>query len=281
MKSYYNQLVAFLALFVVFFITPSALAKIVKAPNDILIGHKAAYEFSLKKRKSSSDIVGVQGIMSMRTDISCDTVATRQTLLLDYETSQSGVMRYEESSQTVENLENGLFSFINSVKVNGNITKSVKGSARNNGTGSAEVKRTDASGEQVVLTSSKALEFPAMQMNHVLQAFSKGETRYQSRFFDSSNGAETFYDVIVTKETGNGVNIRPDYVTLSDWEKGHQLQFTFFEAQEGDIFSPESVMTSVINDQGVTYAIQVDFEDYSLSAQLISLEKFSKIQCDK
>ena len=281
MKSYYNQLVAFLALFLISFIPDSAFAKIVKAPTNILLGHKAAYEFSLKKRKSTSDIVDVQGVMSLRMDVSCDTVATRQALLLDYQTSQSGMMRYEETSQTVENLENGIFSFINSVKVNGNITKSVKGSASNNGAGVAEVKRIDSTGEEIILTSSKALEFPAMQMSQVLKAFSKGETRYQSRFFDSSNGAETFYDVIVTKEAGNGVNKRPDNVTFDDWKKSHHLQFTFFEAQEGDIFSPESVMTSVVNDQGITYAIQVEFDDYTLSAQLISLEKFGKVKCDK
>jgi hypothetical protein len=241
-----------------------------------LLPHRAVYDLKLKDASSRSGISGLVGrIVYEFRGSKCDGYTVNFRFVSQIFTGESSRVSDQQTS-TYENSEDNTFQFLSRSFVNQKLDRETRGLAENiDGELLVDLKKPEA----------KELQFPvsAFPTGHLIELIEKakaGETVYESRIFDGSDGGDQ--SLITTSIIGNleetsstdneEVKIIGDTGTAAVWP----VSLSYFEeAKSGDVLPIYRIAFKLYED-GVSRELTMDYGDFVIEGKISGFELLEK-----
>lgn len=241
-----------------------------------LLPHRAVYDLKLKDASSRSGISGLVGrIVYEFRGSKCDGYTVNFRFVSEIFTGESSRVSDQQTS-TYENSEDNTFQFLSRSFVNQKLDRETRGLAENIG---------DELLVDLKKPEEKELQFPisAFPTGHLIELIEKakaGETVYESRIFDGSDGGDQ--SLITTsiigniEETSNAdnaeVKIIGDTGTAAVWP----VSLSYFEeAKSGDVLPIYRIAFKLYED-GVSRELTMDYGDFVIEGKISGFELLEK-----
>ncbi|MCD8570966.1 MAG: cell envelope integrity EipB family protein [Alphaproteobacteria bacterium] len=244
------------------------------AIQDGLTPHKALYKIGLVSTKSGSQILNIDGQMYYQWQPGCDGWTSDNRFKILYEYADSEPMAVESDFSTFETYDGKSLSFTSQRKRDGEVFEEMRGQAlldKEDGSGAADFSIP----EGLSFALSSGTLFPMQHTRAVLKEMKAGKKFYSSTIFDGSDeeGPVEVNAFIGKKIDGADGFTQSDDLDISLLQgNANKVRLAFFP-----LSNPESTadyeMDVVFHENGIISHMEIHYEDFSLSQQLIALEK--------
>lgn len=250
-------------------------------PNAVaqeLASHKAVYDIDLVATHSGSQIINISGKMTYEWKKSCDAYVTDHHFTLDYNYADSPGMRIASDFSTFESTDGTSFDFTSRRKRDGQMYQKLRGTASTNSKGGTALYR-EPDGLKFDLTPGTL--FPVGHTLELVQKAQSGAKFYSAAVFDGSDEEgpieiNTFIGKQATdKELPKGDKI--DASLLKD--KAWHVRMAVFPQKDREE-SSDYEMSLIFHDNGIISDMLIEYDDFSVTQKLISLEKIAADSCD-
>jgi EipB-like len=247
-----------------------------------LAAHRAVYEISLDGRRAAKGVDGASGRLAFDfTGDACDGYAMsfRQVTIL--ETSEAGTRTVDSRMTTLEEGDRAGFRF--------KIDNDQSGTPREAVDGRAGKTANDYS---VKLTRPKPstfsipadVVFPSEHLKEIIRAARQGQATYAVKVFDGSDEGKQVYDtltVIGARMAAAGDSLEPAlktdmFAAMARWP----VKISYFKQNTADSTPAYSVSFEMF-DNGITRAVKMDYNDFTLDAKLTDLKIHPASTCAK
>lgn len=246
-----------------------------------ILPHKALYKIKMISKKGSARVLNISGQMLFELKAGCEGWNTDHQFDLTYEYADSPAMRITSDFSTYETYDGDEFNFTSQRKRNGDLFKEILGNANLDANGEGQAIYTKPA--DIVFDLSKGTVFP---MEHTLEVlnFMESDKKFFNRvIFD---GSDEEGPVEVNSFIGDQVNaianIKPgpdiDATLLN--APAWNVRMAFFplaDQQEGSDYE----MTLAFHDNGIISDMEIDYKNFSVSQDLVALEKIESAECEK
>ncbi|MDR3515006.1 MAG: cell envelope integrity EipB family protein [Azospirillaceae bacterium] len=241
------------------------------APTIEIVPHRALYDMSLASTRGTSNVADVGGQMLFEWADACDgwTVEQRFRLQIVYSEGETSTL---DTSVTSWEAKDGLsYRFNVRRKVTGEADELIRGQAR--------LSRAGGAGE-AIFTAPVARTFPlpagtlfpSAHTIAVLQQAAAGDLMFLRPVFDGTDGkgAADVSAVISNSQKTPGAGLADG----AAWP----VRLAFFP-QDGDVTSPETEMTLDLLSNGIARSMEIDYDDFQVSAKLAKVEAVPRPKC--
>ena len=241
----------------------SAQAGMPMQPRVTLEPHRAVYDLSLAWASGQSGIEGLHGrFVYSFTGAACEGYVTEMRMVTDISREQ-GKMVTDQISSSFEDLEEGAFSFSNTMFTDYNLQSESAGEASRADDRSIAV----SVGDEGPLDIGKG-EFPTEYLSHVIDAAVAGRKLYQADSFDGS-GKSLLRAVTLI---GN----RAEIAGSPQWP----ITTAYFSTGAGGDQTPDYTISMSLAENGVSRDLLMDFGDFKMAGKLAKLEMLDPARCD-
>lgn len=233
--------------------------------------HKALYEIKLSSTRSGSQIANISGEMYYEWKSSCDGWLSDHRFNMLYEYADSPSMRITSNFSTHEYLDGSRLDFSSQRKNNGTLFENIRGYAEK-----GLATYTEPLGLSYELPADTM--FPVYHTAAVLRQIRSGNKFFTTTIFDGSDTegpieASSFLigdaDITGLYEENKAI----DQALLKS--AAHNVRLAFFalnETQEQQS-SSDYEMDLVFHENGIISKMSIDYDDFSITQNLIALEK--------
>jgi hypothetical protein len=273
---------AFAALSVV--LPQMAIAQTALSGGDrvVLVPHRAVYEISLDGRRPAKGIDGARGRLAFDfTGDACDGYAMSFRQVTVLETSEAGTRTVDSRMTTLEEGDRSGFRFKIDSDQTGTPRDATDGAARKGNAGYA-VKLTKPKPETFTIPAN--VIFPSEHLKEIIRAGRKGISTLAVKVFDGSDEGKQVYDtltVIGQRATGAPESAEAPFkldpfATMASWP----VKISYFKSAAGDT-TPAYSVSFEMYENGVTRAVKMDYNDFTLDAKLTDLKLHPVTACVK
>ena len=251
--------------------------------NNLDVGriapHRALYNVSLISKKSSSQIVDLQGKMLFELKRSCDAWITKHDFTLNYHFSDSPPLKIESDFTTYETFDGAKLVFNTKRKRDDILYEEFSGSAVrdiNSGSGTILFKTP----EGLSYDMPKGSFFPVAHTLEIIDKVMAGEKFFIATIFDGSDGegpfeVSAFILPTQTYSTFKGKEFDKNLLDKKSWS----VRLAFFP-MNGDKSVAEYEMNIIIHDNGIVSDMVVEYADFSVAQKLVALEELPYDGCE-
>lgn len=268
-------------------VPPVAVAPADKAPAVILAPHRAIYDLKLSKASGSRGIQGLRGrIVYDFSGNACDGYELHFRQVSELESGEGKNVLSDLRSTTWEDGEAKRFRFNSENVVSAKQTDTVDGSAERN-----------ASAVAVDLTKPKSRKFtvpvnavfPTEHMRRIVLAARDGKSVLDFPVYDGSETGEKLYNTLTVigraiapgqKPVNDAGAKIPELSKLTRWP----VTISYFEQkdenqeQTGEQ-TPVYAITFELYENGISRALILDYNDFTISGEMSSLEMKKEKPC--
>lgn len=249
-----------------------------KAGGEALVPHKALYSIEMISKRSSSQVLNIQGQMYFALQPTCEAWRTDHRFKLRYEYADNAPMDITSDFTTYEPRDGKGFDFNSRRRRDGELYQELRGSAVREPDGSATV--TYALPEGLTFTMDKGGLFPMAHTEAMMKMIADGHKTFNATVFDGSDEEGPIeINTIVGKPVDPSlikVSTGLDQTLLAP--KARKVRMAFFPLAD-DSESSDYEMDVVLHDNGVISAMTVDYGEFSVSQKLVALEKIDAPEC--
>ena len=266
-------------------ITPPVLAP--TTGKTVLAPHRAVYDLKLSKSSGSRGIQAVRGrILYDFSGNACDGYELHFRQVSELDSAEGKPVLSDLRSTTWEDGEAKNFRFSSENRLNDKPTDVVDGSAERN-----------ASSVAVTLTKPKAINFtvpvdvvfPTEHMRRIVEAGRAGKTILTFPVYDGSETGQKLYDTLTVigqpidpaKKPADDAGAKiPAMAKMVRWP----VTISYFE-KKGDKAehtgepTPVYAISFELYDNGVSRALTLDYNDFTITGELTSLEMKKEKPC--
>jgi hypothetical protein len=247
-----------------------------------LVPHRAVYDLSLAQAKGDQSVGEARGrIVFEFNGNACDgyTLSFRQVLQIT--DADTGDKTFDSRNVTWEDGVGATFRFDAERRMNGSVTDYGRGRAEREGNAISvsldrpSRKNSDLDGDVL---------FPTQQLIRILEAAGQGQTIFESRVFDGSDGSDKVYQttaVIGKPISDSGEKLDDDlarngFSALKRWP----VTISYFDSGAGER-TPLSVISYDLLENGVTNRMRIDLGEFVLAGEPSQIEMLGEKACDK
>ncbi|MCK5384820.1 MAG: DUF1849 family protein [Alphaproteobacteria bacterium] len=250
--------------------------------------HKALYDIRLSSKKSGSLISNISGKMMYEWYSSCDGWVSNYQFDMLYEYIAMPATRVTSDFSTYESFDRQSFNFTVQRKKDGDSYEKFRGATELGEKGYPE-KIIYNVPEGLVQSLPEGTLFPLGHTLDVLGKIKQGKRFYSAVLFDGSDGegpieVNTFIgreytykmpqQALDEDKNVTGKNIDPDLVNTKAWD----IRLAFFPLDTSDTVA-DYEMSVVFHENGVISEMEIEYEDFSVSQNLIAIESVESV-CD-
>jgi hypothetical protein len=239
--------------------------------------HRAIYEMRLNTAKNGSDIADVSGKMFFEWADACDGWAVQQRMQMHFSYAQGDESDMRSTSATWESKDGKKYRFNMRRTTDGKETENYRGNATlsdKGGRGNYEIPR-----KKTVELPANSL-FPSAHTFLVLQKAQTGEKLFTRPVFDGSD-EEGLADVSAfvgaqhpEKEEKDSTLRKNPLLKDQSWP----IRMAFFKPKS-ETGTPDYEMNLSLLPNGVAKSMLIDYGDFSVRGELISLEALPASGC--
>lgn len=244
-----------------------------------LASHKAVYDIDLVATHSGSQIINISGKMIYQWKRACNAWVTDHEFLLDYNYADSPGMRIQSDFSTYESDDGKSLDFTSQRKRDGEMYQRLRGHAGIEPGKAGVVKFS--SPEKLKFDLLPGTVFPVGHTVELINKAKQGQRFYSANVYDGSDDEgpieiNSFIgSVVKTAELPKGDKIDASLLKDKAW---HVRMAVFPEKDQEEKSDYE--MSLVFHENGIISDMLIDYEDFSVTQKLISLEKLSADSCD-
>lgn len=238
-----------------------------------LVPHKALYDIELVATHSGSQIINISGKMAYEWKPDCDAWTTNHKFQLFYEYADSPGMKITSDFSTHESLDGKTFNFTSRRHRNGEMYQEIRGAA---------------DGSKAIFTMPEGVKYDLAAgtlypMGHTLELIKHakaGDKFYSAQVFDGSDEEgpieiNTFIGKKVTGETkSKDGKIDKSLLKGDAWN----MRMAVFPAKDREEES-DYEMDMVFHDNGIITDMLIEYDDFSVRQNLVSLERIKADGC--
>lgn len=244
-----------------------------------LAAHKALYDIKMIAKHSGAQVVNISGKMFYEWKPECDMWSGNHRFELDYEYADVPPMRISSSFSTHETKDGSHFDFISRRKRNGTQFQELLGNAKIEESGKGVAKFTKPEGLFFDLPDNSV--FPAQHAINLISHAKQGKRFYHANLFDGNDmDGPIAVNSFIGKKTSaleakkDNKNIDSSLLENDAWK----MRLAFFALGESSEDSKYE-MSAVIHDNGVVSDMIVEYHDFTISQELVALEKIKPAGC--
>lgn len=242
-----------------------------------LAPHKAVYDISLVATHSGSQVINISGKMSYEWKPSCEAYVTDHHFTLFYEYADGPGMRIASDFSTYESLDGKTFDFSSRRKRDGELYQDIRGHADLSG---KDKKAVFTSPKGLTFDLGEGMLFPMGHTIELLRKANEGQKIYSGRVFDGSDeeGPIEINSIIGgrTKLLAAPKGDKIDGKLLSG--KSWNVRMAVFPEKDQEEES-DYEMSMVFHQNGIISDMLIEYDDFSVTQKLISLEKIPADSC--
>ena len=243
-----------------------------------LVPHKAVYDIDLVATHGGSQIINIKGTMSYEWKSTSEAWVTDHAFELFYEYADSPGMRINSDFSTYESFDGTDFNFTSRRSRDGEVYQEIRGSAHNPGKGAPGGKASYTLPEGISYDLLSGTLFPMGHTVALIDRARSGEKFYLAQVFDGSDeeGPIEINTFIGAKAKPPAAAKGVDAALLKG--DAWKMRMAVFP---GDSQEEESdyEMALVFHDNGIISDMLIEYDDFSVSQKLVSLEKLPLAAC--
>ena len=254
----------------------SASLPVLAAPAGELAAHRAIYELKLAQSRGKATAVAARGrILYNFSGNVCEGYALEFRQVAELDNGEGRITLSDLRQRTWEEGGGKSYRFSSENYLNQRLVDHVDGSAERN-TGMIAVKLNKPKEHKLDLDA--AIVFPTEHVRHILEAARAGKPIFESPIYDGSESGQKVYNTL----TVIGRVIEPDQRVPSDAAAGQQalaglkrwpITVSYFDraAKSGEQLPVYSISFELY-ENGISRALLLDYNDFSISGELTTLE---------
>ncbi len=242
-----------------------------------LAPHKAVYDIDLVATHSGSQIINIRGKMTYEWKKSCNAWVTDHDFTLKYDYADGPGMRIASDFSTYESLDGARFDYTSRRKRDGEMYQEIRGHAD---TGAAGGKAVFRSPDGLKFDLKPGTLFPVAHTIELIRKAKAGEKFYAAPVFD---GSDEEGPIEINSVIGRAVE-------PSDIVKGDKIDAGLLGGRAWNVrmaVFPEASreekadyeMSLVFHDNGIISDMLIEYDDFSVTQKLISLERAAADSC--
>jgi len=241
--------------------------------------HKAIYDINLIATRSGSPIINISGKMFYEWKPSCEGWITNHRFNLFYEYADGPGLTITSDFSTYESFDEEEFTFLAQRKRNDELYQEFRGAADRND----DVRKAIFSiPEDVSFDLSENTNFPMRHTVKMIQHMLNNDKFFNAIVFDGSDDeGPVEINAFIGKETKPEKELLKNTAIDEDLlkPKAKNIRMAVFPVESENAVS-DYEMSIVFHSNGVISDMEVDYDDFSVSQQLIALEKIVPISCN-
>lgn len=249
-----------------------------QARPPALVPHRAVYDLTLGRTRGNSEVAGVRGrILYDFGGNACDGYALqfRQVSVLD--SGEGKVTTSDLRSTTWEAGDAKNFKFASQNFVDQTLVDSVDGHAKR---GAAATAVNLVKPEQKQISLDAAVVFPTEHMVRMIEAAHAGKTILNFPVFDGSDTGEKIYNTLTVighkltadeRKHDDAAANEPKLAAVPRWP----VTISYFDKSKTDDSGEQTPVYSIdfeLYENGVSRALSLDYNDFTVVGKLTSLE---------
>jgi hypothetical protein len=264
-------------LFLVACLPASAFADMRLAP------HRAVYDLSLAQSKGDQSVGEADGRIAFEfTGNACEGYVLNFRQVLRISDQDTGDRMFDTRNMTWEDGAAKSFRFDAERRINNSVAEFGQGRAERAPGGALsveiskpQVKKSDIGGP---------VYFPTQQLIAILAAAQQGQTVFESKVFDGSEGSDKTYETttIIGKNIADGGKGLDETLQGKSFDglKRWPITISYFDPGAGER-RPLSVISYDLLENGVMNRMRIDFGDFVLAGRPSRLEMLKDEDCKK
>lgn len=248
----------------------------VESAAKALAPHKALYEIDLIATHSGSQILNISGQMAYEWKPVCDAWVTDHRFKLFYEYADAPGMRITSDFSTYEAFDGSAFDFTSRRQRDGKMYQEIRGRAD---VGADGGKATFTMPEGVKFDLVKGALFPMGHTLDVIKHAQAGDKFFAAQVFDGSDEEgpieiNTFIGKPATSGAAKSEKIDESLLKTKAWNMRMAVFQSASDEEESDY-----EMDMVFHDNGIISDMTIEYDDFSVTQKLVSLEKLPADAC--
>lgn len=246
----------------------------------VLALHRAVYDLKLAKSSGSRGIQAVRGrILYDFGGSACEGYELHFRQVSELDSGEGKAILSDLRSTTWENGDATKFRFDSENLLNDKVTDTVEGSAER---GSSGVKVDLDKPKDKTFTVPADIVFPTEHMRRIIEAARAGKTILEFPVYDGSDGGEKLYHTLTVIGAAIDPAKKPaDDVTAKEPAMAGMLRWpvtvSYFdkkseEAERTGEQTPVYAIAFELYENGISRALTLDYNDFSIKGELTSLE---------
>lgn len=259
------------------------LTPVIAAEKVPFAPHRAIYDMNLANSDQNKGVESLSGRMVYEeTGNSCDgySLKARQVISFDTETGSSTL---DSVSSNYESGDGKHIRFKIESRVNGKTTENTDGEGIIGDDGDFQVRLKSPMPKRLSWKGDVLL--PSTHTQKILDAAHAGQSTLSARVYDGGNSGETIYETFtiigarIPPGTGKNLEeaaLNPALTSLARWP----VKITYFKV--GDLeATPDYSVASELYENGISRAVTLNFSDFSVRADLRTLELLPQSDCQR
>ena len=247
--------------------------------------HRAAYELTLLPERESAPAnsqkpVSAGGLIAYEfRGSSCEGYASNFRQVTEIQRNEGDPVTGDTSAALFEDGEGKLLRFQVDTKSGDKEEPTVVGSAAHKDADATLVEITKPKREKVDL--GKDVLFPTQHIARIIEAAKRGDISYEARVFDGTDGGKKLFQTLSV--IGKPASKPSDDFAVADSLKSVRrwpLVISYFD-EKGKDSAPEYVESFDLYENGVSGTLRIDYNTFSLLAQMKKFESLPTAHCAK
>lgn len=248
----------------------------VESAAKALAPHKALYDIDLVATHSGSQILNISGQMAYEWKPVCDAWVTDHRFKLFYEYADAPGMRITSDFSTYEAFDGSAFDFTSRRQRDGKMYQEIRGRADVGKDGGTAAFTMPAG---IKFDLAKGALFPMGHTLEVIKHAEAGDKFFAAQVFDGSDEEgpieiNTFIGKPATSGAAKSEKIDESLLKAKAWNMRMAVFQSASDEEESDY-----EMDMVFHDNGIISDMTIEYDDFSVTQKLVSLEKLPADAC--
>jgi hypothetical protein len=250
------------------------------APGPMpLAPHRAVYDLTLLKSKGLKAPTAAKGRIAYDfSGSACEGYVANFRQMVELEPAEGPQRITDMHSATFEDGDAKTFRFQIDTRIDGQQNEDIDGSVARSADGALSVKLQRPKTGNFDL--DRDILFPTEHMRHILAAARAGETILQAKVFDGSETGQKVYDTltVIGRPPSDPASERAAQNAALQGMSRWPVAISYFDRDKTDD-TPSYVMSFDLYENGIARALKIDYGDFVLAGEMISLEVLSERPC--
>ena len=254
-------------------------------PNIGFIAHRAVYDLELGETRGSSNVETMRGrIVYDFSGNACDGYALKFRQVTQIGVSGGGQNTSDLRSATFEDDHGKSFRFTSQNYINQKLDTSIDGQADR--TDSGEVGVSLKQPKTTTFQLPQGVTFPTLQMKEIVGAALAGESVFESKIYDGSDGGEKVFSTLAVigkkiaadKPREGAAAVHKELDGVDRWP----VTISYFDPTKSTVGeqTPVYSMSFDLYANGISGNIRLDYGDFTLTGKMSSLEFLPQGKCN-
>jgi hypothetical protein len=251
------------------------------AGRIVLDQHKAVYDLQLDTSLPAKSVESARGRIAFDfTGDACDGYALAFRQVTELRAAEVGTRLVDSRQTNFEEGDGSGFRFKSESRTTGNPLEAIDGVVQLKGDRYQAKVTKPKSGER---TFGRDVLFPSAQIKAIITAARAGETTFGVQVFDGSEDGQQIYDTlaVIGKRSAGGAVMeeplrRPEFEQMARWP----VTISYFKQGSAES-TPVYRIAFDLYENGVTGAVRMHYNDFSLRATMTRLDLLPRSACAK